>query len=208
MGAVVCHTRSANVGLAAVERRPMTAHREEGKVGNPAAEGALIARARAGDMSAFENLYRRHVGRVYALCVRLTRDPFLAEDVTQEVFVQAWRKLPEYREESALSSWLHRIAVNAVLGAQRARRRWEFRLAAFRWLRAAGRTPTAGNPGLRVDLDTAIASLPDSARNVFVLHDVEGYRHEEIAAMLGIAPGTCKAQLHHARRRLRKELGT
>jgi len=208
MGAVVCHTRSGNVGLAAVERRPMAAHKEEGKVGSPAAEGALIARARAGDMSAFEQLYRRHVGRVYALCVRLTRDPFLAEDVTQEVFLQAWRKLPEYREESAFSSWLHRIAVNAVLGAQRARRRREFWLAAFRRLRAAGRTPTTGNPRLRIDVDTAIASLPDSARNVFVLHDVEGYRHEEIAAMLGIAPGTCKAQLHHARRRLRKELGT
>jgi RNA polymerase sigma-70 factor (ECF subfamily) len=184
----------------------MVTHEEEGKAGGPAGDDVLVVRAKAGDISAFENLYRRHVGRVYALCVRLTRDPFLAEDVTQEVFVQAWRKLREYREESALSSWLHRIAVNAVLGAQRARRRREFWLAAFRWFRAAGGAASVGNPALRVDLDTAISSLPDSARNVFVLHDVEGYRHEEIAAMLGIAPGTCKAQLHHARRRLRKEL--
>ena len=195
------------MGLTAVESRPMAAYdRDKAGAGDQAADAALIARAKAGESSAFEDLYRRHVARLYALCVRLTGDPGLAEEVTQDVFVLAWRKLGEYRGESACASWLHRIAVNAVLGVHRTRRRRHAWMEAFRWFRGADQPASAGQAGLRVDLETAMARLPDGARTVFVLHDVEGYRHEEIALMLGIAPGTCKAQLHHARRRLRKEL--
>jgi len=190
------------VGLAAVERHLMV----DGKACTASADDALVARARAGDASAFEQLYQKYAGRIYGLCVRLTRSPVVAEDVTQEVFVQAWRKLSDYRGESAFPSWLHRIAVNAVLGVQRAQRRRDFRLAALGWLRGTGGTSSGGDPALRLDLDAGISRLPDSARNVLVLHDVEGYRHEEIAGMLGIAPGTCKARLHYARRKLRKEL--
>lgn len=107
------------MGLAAVERHLMV----DGKPCTASAEDALVARARAGDASAFEQLYQKYAGRIYGLCVRLTRSPVVAEDVTQEVFVQAWRKLSDYRGESAFPSWLHRIAMNAVLGAQRAQRR-------------------------------------------------------------------------------------
>ena len=195
------------MGLTAVERRPMAAYdREKVETGAEPADAALIARAKAGDVSAFEALYRQHVGRVYALCVRLTGDPGLAEEVTQDAFVLAWRKLGEYRGESAFSSWLHRIAVNAALGVHRTRQRRETWMEAFRWFRGADRPAFGVHASLRVDLETAMARLPDGARAVFVLHDVEEYRHEEISSMLGIALGTCKAQLHHARRKLRKEL--
>jgi RNA polymerase sigma-70 factor (ECF subfamily) len=180
--------------------------RDEVEAGDRAADAALVARAKGGDAPAFEDLYRRHAARLYALCVRLTGDPGLAEEVTQDVFVIAWWKLGEYRGESALGSWLHRIAVNEVLGVYRARRRRHAWMEAFRWFRGADQPASGGQAGLRVDLETAMARLPDGARTVFVLHDVEGYRHEEIALMLGIAPGTCKAQLHNARLRLRKEL--
>lgn len=167
-------------------------------------EEKLVYRARGGEAPAFEEIFRLYSGRVYSLCLRLTLDAALAEEITQDVFVQAWRKLASYRGESSVGAWLHRIAVNAVMDAHRARRRRELWLEAFRWVR---RESTASeSAGMRVDLETAISRLPIQARTVFVLHDVEGYKHEEIALMLGVAAGTCKAQLHQARRRLRKEL--
>ena len=169
----------------------------------------LIARARAGDGGAFEALYRAHVGRVYALCLRLEADPHRAEERTQDVFVRAWQRLGSYRGESAFGTWLHRLAVNVVLTERRSA--WR------RGLRIAPETDVEDVPeptsrprsdgGLAaIDLDRAIAGLPPGARAVFVLHDVEGYQHAEIAQMAGIAEGTSKAQLFRARRLLREVL--
>ncbi len=167
----------------------------------------LIHRAQQGDRAAFEALYRAHAGRVYALCLRLTADAAQAEERTQDAFVRAWERLATFRGESAFSSWLYRLTVNEVLLGRRAERRREQRVvttddpAALERLRDA----TAG-PGNALDLERAVAALPPGAREVFVLHDVEGYRHEEIAELTGIAVGTSKAQLFRARRLLREAL--
>lgn len=164
----------------------------------------LVRRAQDGDRAAFKRLYEEHVGRVYALCLRLTADPEEAMERTQDVFVRAWRKLSSFRGDAAFSTWLHRLAVNVVLAERRASGRRE------RWTDAAGlagpRVEPAPRAGLGVDLERAIAALPPGARTVFVLYDVEGYHHEEIARMSGIAPGTSKAQLHRARKLLREAL--
>lgn len=160
---------------------------------------ALVAAAQSGCTASFESLYRLHSGRVYALCLRLAGDPSVAEELTQVTFVRAWDKLAGFRGDCAFASWLFRIAVNAVAAQFRS----DFRRAAWE-----SRLPIPdskpGNPGLRMDLDAAIAALPPGARAVFVLHDVEGYRHEEIAEQTGIAVGTSKTQLHKARRMLRE----
>ncbi len=170
-------------------------------------ERALVARAQEGDVSAFEELYRSHVRRVYALCYRLSGDASLAEELAQDVFVRAWQRLGTFRGDSAFSSWLHPLTVNVALSERRARRRRLARLlttddpASFE--RPADRPP---GPEAGVDLEKAMAALPPGARSVFVLHDVEGYRHDEIAALTGVATGTSKAQLHRARRLLREVL--
>lgn len=169
-------------------------------------DSGLIALARNGDRSAFERLYRRYVGRVHGLCRRLTGHAAEAEDMTQEVFVRAWQKLATFEGRSPFAAWLRRIAINVVISERRAR----------------GRTissgpleedpPVADSPapqrsaGLRRDLEEAIGTLPEGARMVFVLHDVYGYRHEEIADWTGTAVGTSKAHLHRARRLLREAL--
>ena len=169
-----------------------------------------VRRAQAGDESAFEALYREHVGRVYAICLRMSADARRAEELTQDAFVRAWERLGSFRGESAFSSWLYRIAVNVVLGARRAEGRRAHRQRAAAELSAAtereGHAAAERNPGTRLDLERAIAELPPGARTIFVLHDVEGYRHEEIARLTGLAPGTSKAQLHRARRLLREAL--
>jgi RNA polymerase sigma-70 factor (ECF subfamily) len=164
-----------------------------------------IRQAQAGDSEAFETLYREHAGRVYALCLRLSGDRARAEELVQDVFIRVWERLHSFRGESAFSSWLHRVAVNVVMMSFRAGGRRERRVAPVEDLTAVDRGG-AGNPGLRLDLEAAIAALPEGARVAFVLHDVEGYRHEEIAAMTGIAVGTSKAQLFRARRLLREAL--
>jgi RNA polymerase sigma-70 factor, ECF subfamily len=171
----------------------------------------LIRRAQQGDQAAFEALYREHVGRVYALCLRLTADRARAEELTQDAFVRAWQRLASFRGESAFGSWLYRLTVNVVFLSQRTERRRELRLFASDDPAALERAPDTagkggGGPGLRLDLERAVASLPPGAREVFVLHDVEGYRHEEIARLTGIAVGTSKAQLFRARRLLREAL--
>jgi RNA polymerase sigma-70 factor (ECF subfamily) len=174
--------------------------------GDPEVEASLVARARTGDTEAFEALYRRHVGRIHALCQRIAGSRSLAEDCTQEAFVQAWNALPRFRGESAFGSWLHRIALNVVLGQQRK----ALRRAA--WVREddhealACAVAPAQEPQAALDLDRAIAQLPPGARAVFVLYDIEGYQHQEIAALTGLAVGTCKAHLHRARRLLRARL--
>jgi RNA polymerase sigma-70 factor (ECF subfamily) len=164
-----------------------------------------VRRAQQGDQAAFQELYEAHVGRVYAICLRLARDQAEAEEHTQDVFVRVWQRLATFREESAFSTWLHRLAVNEVLQSRRAAGRRSARVmlaenpATLESRSRAAPAPTS-------DLERAIAGLPEGARAVFVLHDVEGYQHEEIARISGIAEGTSKAQLHRARRLLREAL--
>lgn len=167
-----------------------------------------VRRAQAGDEAAFEEVYRAHAGRVYALCLRLTANAADAEERVQDVFVRAWERLGSFRGESAFGSWLHRLAVNVVLGERRGTRRREQRVLGVEDPAALERPGggTGGAPGLGVDLERAIAALPAGAREVFVLYDVEGYSHREIAAAAGIAEGTSKAQLFRARRLLREML--
>lgn len=161
------------------------------------------ARAREGDEAAFRDLYRAHVGRVYALCLRYCGDRTEAEELTQDVFVRAWEKLASFRGESAFGTWLHRLAVNVVLMARRTGQRRERRVAAVENPEALERPRGDPPAGLSLDLERAIARLPEGAREVFLLYDVEGYGHAEIAGLLGIAEGTSKAQLFRARRLLR-----
>jgi RNA polymerase sigma-70 factor (ECF subfamily) len=171
-------------------------------------EEAWLARARDGDVAAFEQLYRAHIGRVYAVCLRLAADAAIAEECAQETFITAWRKLDGFRGDSTLGSWLYRIATNEVMGAFRKQGRRDRHLkpvSDHEWQNFEAETAP---DGLDRDLENAIASLPQGARTVFVLHDVEGHRHDEIAAITGMAVGTSKAQLHRARRLLRERLNT
>ena len=170
------------------------------------AEKSLVDQARAGDLLAFERLYRENVRKVYALSLRMSSSAALAEELTQEVFVRAWRKLDTFRGESAFSSWLYPMAVNVALSERRSRRRREARIFSTDDLEGFDRTEGRTAPEAGFDLERAMAALPPGARAVFVLHDVEGRTHEEIAAMLGLASGTSKAQLHRARRLLREAL--
>lgn len=164
--------------------------------------GDDVRRAQAGDVEAFERIYRSHVGRVHALALRLTGDRAHAVELTQDVFVRAWGKLAAFRGESTFASWLHRLAVNELLQEARADRRRRARHLAVERPDVA---PSAGSDA-RLDLERALATLPPQARLVFVLHDVEGWRHDEIAALTGNAPGTLRAHLHRARRLLMEAL--
>ena len=167
----------------------------------------LVERARRGDRAAFEGLYRSHVGRVNALCLRLTASVERAEELTQEVFVRAFTAISSFDGGASLATCLHRIAVNAVFGERRSRSRRDRHVVAVSDLELLDRTvPKATYPGSDLDLERGIAGLPERARTVFVLHDVEGYAHHEIAEMTGMAEGTSKAQLHRARNLLRKAL--
>ncbi len=166
----------------------------------------LVERARRGDKNAFEQLYRENVGRIYALCLRMCGDPSRAEELTQDVFVQAWRKLSAFRGESAFSSWLHRIAVNQVYQAGRSEKRRLARVFTTAEPETLDGPNHMADPGVRLDLERAIRKLPQGARTAFVLHDVQGYTHGEIGHLMGIAEGTVKAQLHRARKLLRKAL--
>ena len=173
-----------------------------------AAEWRLVQDAQAGDLSAFERLYRENERRVFALCMRLASDPALAEELTQEVFVRAWRKLGSFRGQSAFSSWLHPLTVNVALSERRSRRRRLARIVPRDDLTTLEPEAPAPTPEAGFDLERAMAALPPGARRVFVLHDVEGRTHDEIASLLGLAPGTSKAQLHRARRLLREALAS
>ena len=166
----------------------------------------LVRKAQAGDHAAFGMLYREHAGRVHALCLRLAGEAAAAEELTQDVFVRVWEALPSFRGQSALSSWIHRLAVNVFLGERRStgrRERRVFATAGPEEFETEGQQASEAN---QLDLERAIGRLPQGARAVFVLHDVEGYQHGEIARMIGIAEGTCKAQLFRARRLLREAL--
>ncbi len=167
-------------------------------------DGADVALATGGDAAAFERLYRRHVGRVYSVACRIVGSE-LAGEVTQDVFVRTWQKLETFRSDAAFGSWLYRLAIHVMFARHRddsTRTSWivrsEIRLATA----AARRDPVE----LTMDFERAIEHLPDGARQVFVLHDVEGYKHREIAEMMGITAGTSKSQLHRARMILREHL--
>ena len=165
-----------------------------------------VERATRGDVDAFEELYRENAGRVYLLCLRMCGDPSLAEELAQEAFVRAWQKLGSFRGASAFSTWLHRVTVNVVLGNRRSTARREARVKVVGDDLPVDLAASETSPGQALDLERLIASLPAGARTVFVLHDVEGYRHKEIAHLTGLAVGTSKAQLHRARKLLRKAL--
>jgi RNA polymerase sigma-70 factor (ECF subfamily) len=166
---------------------------------------ALIAAAREGGDRAFAALYEAHSGRVYGLALRLTSDPVAARELLQDVFVRAWERLATFRGESAFGSWLHRLTVNLALTSRRTEVRRLRRVGDASELPPDGGV-AAGSAERDLDLERAIAALPTGARTVFVLHDVEGYTHEEIARAAGIAVGTSKAQLFRARRLLREAL--
>ena len=163
-----------------------------------------VERAQQADTTAFESLYRLHVDRVYGLCLRMTGNPSEAEDCTQEAFIQAWNKLSKFRGDSAFSTWMHRIAVNSVLGRMRKARRELDKMQAVTDISPV--PETVGDSGNFEDLQNAVDDLPDGARHVFVLHAVYGYSHDETGDMLGIAAGTSKAQLHRAKRLLAQQL--
>lgn len=177
---------------------------ETQKLGNTSLD--LVERAKAGDADAYEQLYNENVGRIYALCLRMARNRTVAEDLTQEAFIRAWQKLNSFRGDSAFSTWLHRLTVNVVLTALKTQSRKAEKVFTTDDLVPFERPGRNTVPGLRADLEAAIAQLPNRAREVFILYEVEGYKHDEIASMLGIASGTTKAQLHRARKMLREVL--
>jgi RNA polymerase sigma-70 factor, ECF subfamily len=179
-----------------------------GAITSAASDFDLTQAAAQGDMAAFETLYERHHRRVYSLCLRMLANPTEAEDLSQEVFVQLFRKVGSFRGESAFTTWLHRMTVNQVL--------MHFRRRGVRMeqtteegdeladvAQAGTERPHAMPVVDRIALDAAIAQLPPGYRSVFVLHDIEGYEHEEVAGMLGCSVGTSKSQLHKARMKLR-----
>lgn len=172
-------------------------------------ERALVGAAARGEVEAFEALYRRHVGHVHGVIQRLVgRQGTRAEDLTQEAFVRAWQALPAFRFESAFSTWLHRLAVNTALMDLRSRRTRAHDEGDEDLFDILGTADSAGHTtALSLDLARAVETLPPRARAVLVLYDIEGWKHDEIAAELGMAVGSSKAQLHRARGLLRARLG-
>ena len=157
------------------------------------------------DADAFEQLYRENAGRIYALCLRMSGNEANARDLTQDVFIRAWQKLHTFRGESQASTWLRRLAVNVCLNWIEQEKRRSGRHVEVEDLSVfEERVPRSGD--VQLDLERAIGELPPNARTVFVLHDVEGYRHQDIAQMSGVAVGTVKAQLHRARKLLKARL--
>jgi len=171
-----------------------------------AEERALVESAKGGSKAAFETLYRNHVGKVYGLCLRMTANRATAEDCTQEAFIQAWRSLPSFESRSAFGTWLHRIAVNAVLAQGRRRRERLGADASAEDEAVALADPAAGDAGTVLDLEAGMRRLPAGARQALVLVGLYGYSHEEAAQMLGVAVGTCKSQVHRARQLLGERL--
>ena len=165
--------------------------------------------AAGGDRKAFERLYRSHVNRVFTLCTRMCGSRVRGEELTQDVFVRAWEKLPQFRGDAQFSTWIHRVAVNIVLTDRKNEARNRKRMVEDESddgetpLQKASVTPGYGD---RMDITAAMEQLPKGARQIFVLHDIEGYKHEEIAEMCGITAGGSKAQLHRARLLLREAL--
>ena len=177
---------------------------------NSISDYELAQASATGDMQAFETIYKRHHRRVYSLCLRMVANATEAEDLTQEVFIQLFRKIGSFRGESAFTTWLHRLTVNHVLmhfrkrGVRLEKTTEEGEIGEIQdFLQAGAERPRFVD---RIALDKAISELPPGYRTVFVLHDVEGFEHEEVANMLGVSVGTSKSQLHKARMRLRQLL--
>jgi len=174
------------------------------------ADFELAQAAAKGDMPSFEEIYNRHHRRVYSICLRMLQSTSEAEDLTQDVFIQLYRKIGSFRGDSAFTTWLHRMTVNQVL------MHFRKRTVKFEKTTEEGETPDQMVPGTidpnkmqivdKIALDNAIAQLPAGYKNVFVLHDVEGFEHEEVARILGCSVGTSKSQLHKARLKLQKLL--
>ncbi len=168
-------------------------------------ETALVNQAATGDVRAFESLYRQNAGRIYGLCLRMTGDPDAAEECAQEAFISAWRNLGAFKGDSGFGTWLYRIAVNQVLTHHRKRRRHDMHLADVSTdNHELGRIQP--NPDSSMDLEGAIARLPERARHIFVLQCLYGHSHEEVADMLNVAVGTTKAQVHRAKQLLSRFL--
>jgi RNA polymerase sigma-70 factor (ECF subfamily) len=175
----------------------------------PFSDAADVALAAGGDRKAFERLYRSHVDRVFTLCTRMCGSRVRGEELTQDVFVRAWEKLPQFRGDAQFSTWIHRVAVNIVLTDRKNEARNRKRMVEEEPerndtpLQKASVTPGYGD---RMDIMAALEDLPPGAKQIFILHDIEGYKHEEIAEMCGITAGGSKAQLHRARLLLREAL--
>lgn len=205
------NTRPAAGISSTVLSHPLTLARPD-PTGVATGDAALVRRARRGDVGAFEALYLAHSGRVYLLALRLTADTGAARELTQDVFVRAWEHLADFRGDAAFTTWLHRIAVNAHLMQRRGDERRASRVALtsdaddLADVLAHSIAPSA-DVGAAIDLERAVATLPPGVRRAFVLHDIEGYSHEEIARMTGLAAGTLRAQLHRARQLLMEVLG-
>jgi RNA polymerase sigma factor (sigma-70 family) len=172
-------------------------------------EQSWVQAAIAGDTQAFEKLYRQHLQRIHALCWRMCGGiESLAEEMTQEAFVRAWQKLGSFKMQSRFGTWMHRVAVNVVLSDRRVRIRTMQRETSLEVVKVEPSTDVdASSTSELRDLESAIAGLPERARTVLVLHDVEGYRHSDIAEITGMAVGSSKAQLHRARKLIRSKLG-
>ena len=185
--------------------------RTEGPPPGRADDMALVDRCRKGDLGAFEELYRQHAGRLYSVACRMVGNPSDAEDLLQEIFLSAHRKLDSFRGDSALGTWLYRLATNLCLDHLRSRAARTSQLTGTLddepGLADAGSRTLADSALTRMDLERALAQLPDGCRAAFVLHDIEGLEHKEVADALGIAEGTSKSQVHKARLRLRALLG-
>ena len=186
---------SPAVAIEAKAHRPVTGEPE------------LIARVVAGDRLAARELYDAHVPRVFRLAFRLTGDDDLARELTQETFVRAFSQLGRFRGESALSTWLHRVTLSVVSNAMRKVKRFRTRETDLEDAETVSASVPVSDPDLKEKLYRAIDELPEIYRTTFVMHDVEGYTHEEIATVLGVAEGTCKSRLSVARAQLRQKLG-
>lgn len=165
-----------------------------------AGQNEMVRRAQTGDLAAYQALYQQHHRRVYALCFRLTADRGLAEDATQEVFIQLWQKLANFNGQSLFSTWLHSVTANVTISLMRRQKGWVARMLNLEDS-SAQHQDAPGCPS-QVDLEGLVLRLPERARLVFVLHAIEGYRHEEIARMLNMAAGSSKAHFHRARQLL------
>jgi len=176
------------------------AHREAAHTADAGGEiQMLVARAQAGDQRAFEALYRRTVDRIYALCLRMCANADEATELVQDAYVRAWQGLGSFRGDSMFTTWMHRLTVNLILQDRRTKGRRRAREVRHDDLERFGQVACTAMPGTRVDLERAIAGLPEKAREVLVLRDVQGYKYDEIAQMTGVSLGTVKAQIHRAR---------
>ncbi len=201
---------AAQASDASAEIEKKNSNAAKGKVSSASTDFELTQLAAQGNMAAFEEVYNRHHRRVYSICLRMLQNATEAEDLTQDVFIQLHRKIGSFRGDSAFTTWLHRLTVNQVLMHFRKRN------VKFEKTTEEGETPVqivggTENPRKmpivdKIAIENAIAQLPNGYRNVFVLHDVEGYEHEEVAKILGCSVGTSKSQLHKARLKLRKLL--